>query len=255
MNKATCVISTLLFVAYLGACSSGGSSNSKDADGGVGGGVGAAGGGTGGSAESAGGSGKSDPPLTNDDQTEACKKYVDCAAAASAATLGPILDAYAPNGSCWGQGVELATTCNAACIEGTEELSYYYPKESACWECTTDAQCLPESCSPATHKCGNAGEDLSNTTICSDALLTELLGEEDDTYSCMLERCGTAFETCFGATGPCSYMSVCATACMMGSQCDTSCFRDCLSTDPQEACDQCFEDEGLRACAESSCLP
>jgi hypothetical protein len=64
--------------------------------------------------------------------TAACEAYLACAAATVPTELGPLLDAYGPEGSCWQSTVDVAVQCDMACIAGLSQLLEAYPEESAC---------------------------------------------------------------------------------------------------------------------------
>ncbi len=106
-----------------------------------------------------GGSGGGDSPALLD-QSDACKRYVECTSTVAPSGLGPILDAYGPDGSCWGQDQDLWDTCNDACINGTADYSTQFPDETACWGCVDDSDCgkSKPACDVSQHVCVTEAE-------------------------------------------------------------------------------------------------
>ncbi len=65
-------------------------------------------------------------------QTDACAAYLSCAAAATPAELGALLDAYGPEGTCWQSTSEVARQCDMACGAGLAQLQDAFCDEPAC---------------------------------------------------------------------------------------------------------------------------
>lgn len=76
-------------------------------------------------------------------QTAACAAYLTCAAAATPAELGALLEAYGPDGTCWQSTPEVAAQCDMACMSGLAQLQEAFCDEPACGgggdSCASDA--------------------------------------------------------------------------------------------------------------------
>ncbi|MEX1363780.1 MAG: hypothetical protein AB1Z98_11675 [Nannocystaceae bacterium] len=64
----------------------------------------------------------------------ACDAYLECATIVTPAGLGPLLDAYGPEGTCWQSTPAVAEQCEMACEAGLELLQMSFPDEAACAE-------------------------------------------------------------------------------------------------------------------------
>lgn len=87
----------------------------------------------------------------------ACSRYIECNVAVAPATVGPLLDAYGPDGTCWQtdnlQAIEL---CSSACEAAREQLFETFPDEEACGECSSGVPCSSAArpaCDPDTYVC------------------------------------------------------------------------------------------------------
>jgi hypothetical protein len=69
--------------------------------------------------------------------TAACDAYLACAAATIPSELGPLLETYGPDGTCWQSTQEVADQCDMACEVGLMQLQDGFPDEPACGGTTT----------------------------------------------------------------------------------------------------------------------
>lgn len=63
-----------------------------------------------------------------------CDAYLQCASVVTPEGLGPLLDTYGPDGTCWESTQDVADQCEIACDSGLEQLRMAYPDEAACGE-------------------------------------------------------------------------------------------------------------------------
>ena len=61
-----------------------------------------------------------------------CDAYLECASVVTPAELGPLLDTYGPEGSCWQSTQEVADQCEIACESGLAQLQMAFPDEAVC---------------------------------------------------------------------------------------------------------------------------
>ncbi len=155
-------------------------------------------------------------------QSEACKKYVACTSAVAPSGLSVVLDAYGPDGNCWGETKDLWRTCDDACVRGTEDWAAKSPDEPSCWACTENADCEeptsackleehvcvpPESlpCSGAcTEEAPGCYDRWEGGDVCLPYGAICLLTYLDSKVECLYEPACEAF---WGPGGPCASAS------------------------------------------------
>ena len=92
----------------------------------------------------------------------ACERYLGCAAAVAPASVGALLDAFGPEGSCWDSG-ETESLCMQACVEGRRQLQLATPGVDACEPCEVDEHCVVyrsgDYCHPVSLDCVACASD------------------------------------------------------------------------------------------------
>lgn len=168
--------------------------------------------------------------------TQACEAYLACAAATTPGELGPLLETYGPDGSCWSSTPAVAEQCDMACEVGLMQLGEGFPDEPRCEG--TASTSGPGTGSDESGSSGERGEQPEDGVYSHCMSAAECTGANtcitvmktgDGFCTNMCEVAGdcpaapgeTAAVVCIPVTTPNLSFSVCALNCSSGEQCPT----------------------------------
>lgn len=161
-----------------------------------------------------------------------CERFLDCTLATTPSAVGPLLEAYGPEGSCWDtDSLDAVALCTDACRAGREANGELFPDIKACGECTADEHCANSSgrpycdgatatcvacnedshcdagvCDPGKHTCAECYADADcDGLLCDPDALTCVSCVEDD--QCLAGVCSDAERVCVGCEGDADCMT------------------------------------------------
>lgn len=193
----------------------------------------------------------------------ACERFLDCLLATSPTAVGPLLEAYGAEGSCWDtDDIDAVKLCTDACRAGREEQARLFPDEQACGECTTDEHCADSPdrpyCHVASATCSACGDDSHCEAGVCDPSLRRCVDCHDDSH-CDGGLCDPERRSCVGChddahcfDGVCEPEARVCVGCSDDSDCGTA-----LCDRARGVCTGCADDaacEASQTCVDGACV-